>query len=42
MKLAPPRFRHLRTKLTVLYAGLFGAAMLCASIALFAIAALTR
>jgi diguanylate cyclase (GGDEF)-like protein len=32
-----PRFRHLRTRLTVLYAGLFGAAMLCVSLALFAI-----
>jgi hypothetical protein len=32
-----PRFRHLRTKLTVLYAGLFGAAMLCASLVLFAL-----
>jgi diguanylate cyclase (GGDEF)-like protein len=37
MRLALPRFRHLRTKLTVLYAGLFGAAMLCASLLLFAI-----
>jgi diguanylate cyclase (GGDEF)-like protein len=32
-----PRFRHLRTRLTVLYAGLFGAAMLCASLVLFAL-----
>ncbi len=32
-----PRFRHLRTKLTVLYAGLFAAAMLCVSVVLFAI-----
>jgi diguanylate cyclase (GGDEF)-like protein len=37
MKLALPRFRHLRTKLTVLYAGLFGLAMLGAAIMLFAI-----
>ncbi|MBC9032245.1 EAL domain-containing protein [Sphingomonas sp. JC676] len=37
MKLRLPRFRHLRTKLTVLYAGLFSAAMLCASLILFAI-----
>ena len=37
MKLAFPRFRHLRTRLTVLYASLFGAAMLCASLLLFAV-----
>jgi diguanylate cyclase (GGDEF)-like protein len=37
MKLALPRFRHLRTRLTVLYAGLFAAAMLCASLVLFAL-----
>ncbi|MEP9360268.1 EAL domain-containing protein [Sphingomonas sp. KR3-1] len=37
MTLRLPRFRHLRTKLTVLYAGLFGLAMLCAAIVLFAI-----
>jgi diguanylate cyclase (GGDEF)-like protein len=37
MRIALPRFRSLRTKLTVLYAGLFGAAMLCASLILFAI-----
>jgi diguanylate cyclase (GGDEF)-like protein len=37
MRLARPRFRRLRTRLTVLYAALFGAALLCASIALFAI-----
>src|SRR4051812_37866864 len=31
------RFRRLRTRLTVLYAGLFGVAMLCVSVLLFAI-----
>ncbi|MES2988291.1 MAG: EAL domain-containing protein [Pseudomonadota bacterium] len=37
MKLAFPRYRRLRTKLTVLYAGLFGTAMLCVSLLLFAV-----
>src|SRR4051794_10555200 len=37
MRLAAPRFRRLRTKLTVLYAGLFGLAMLIASIVLFTV-----
>jgi len=37
MLLAAPRFRRLRTKLTVLYAGLFGLAMLGASLVLFTV-----
>jgi diguanylate cyclase (GGDEF)-like protein len=37
MQFRVPSFRHLQTKLTVLYAGLFAAAMLCASIALLAL-----
>ncbi len=37
MNLRLPRFRHLSTKLAVLYAGLFGTAMLCASLVLFAV-----
>jgi diguanylate cyclase (GGDEF)-like protein len=37
MRLRLPRFRKLRTKLAVLYTGLFGAAMLAMAIALFAV-----
>jgi diguanylate cyclase (GGDEF)-like protein len=37
MRLSVPRFRNLRTRLAVLYAGLFAAAMICVSLALYVV-----